>query len=111
MSIITDDDKKEMVAQNQMFLKLLFEQQAERKEEHTRILMELNYMRRTERNETTNLSNWKIFKMVDPVQYCGGAQEIDKFLQSLRWNFDGHKHLFPKGCCYRVKYGISFRDT
>jgi len=35
LSMITDDDQKEMMAQNRMLLKLLFEQQAKWKEERT----------------------------------------------------------------------------
>jgi hypothetical protein len=41
LSKITEDDQKEMLEQNRMLLKLLFEQQAEWKEEKTRMLTEL----------------------------------------------------------------------
>jgi hypothetical protein len=111
LSMITDDDNKEMMAQNRMLLKLLFEQQADWKEERTRMLAELDHSQPTERNETSEPTQLKIFKMVDPVRYCGGAKELDKFLESLRSNFDSHKHLFPKGGPDRVKYVISFLDT
>jgi hypothetical protein len=109
--MITDDDNKEMMVQNRMLLKLLFEQQAEWKEERTRMLAELDHSRPTERNETSEPTQSKIFKMVDPVRYCGRAKELDKFLESLRSNFNSHKHLFPKGGPERVKYAISFLDT
>jgi hypothetical protein len=111
LSMITDDDNKEMMAQNRMLLKLLFEQQAEWKEEHTWLLAQLGRSRPTERNETSEPTQSKIFKMVDPVRYCTGAKELNKFLESLRWNFDSHKHLFPKAGPDRVKYAICFLDT
>ena len=95
LSMITDDDNKEMMAQNRLLLKLLFEQPAEWKEERTRMLAELDRSRPTERNETSKPAQSKIFKMVDPVWYCAGAKELDKFLESLGSNFDFHKHLFP----------------
>jgi chemotaxis protein histidine kinase CheA len=111
ISMITDDDNKEMIAQNRMLLKLLFEQQAEWKEERTQMLAEFDRSRPTERNETSEPTKSKIFKMVDPVRYCCGAKELDKFLESLRSNFDSHKHLFPKGGPNRIKYAISFLET
>jgi hypothetical protein len=42
LSKITEDDQMEMLEQNRMLLKLLFEQQAEWKEERTRMLTELD---------------------------------------------------------------------
>jgi hypothetical protein len=38
-----------------------------------------------------------IYKMVDPVRYCGGAKELDRFLDALGSNFNCHGHLFPCG--------------
>jgi len=99
------------MAQNRMLLKLLFEQQAEWKEERTRMLAELARSRPTERNDTSGPTQSKIFKVVDLERYCGGAKELDKFLESLRWNFDSDKHLFLRGGPDRVKYAISFLDT
>jgi hypothetical protein len=65
LSKITEDDQKEMLKQNQMLLKLLFEQQAEWKQERTRMLTELDYCPAIDRPENPgNLS--KIFKMVNP---------------------------------------------
>jgi len=111
ISMITDDDNKEMMAQNQMPLKLLFEQQAEWKKERTWMLAELDRSRPTERNNTSEPTQSKIFKMVDPVWCWGGAKELYEFLESLRSNFDSHNHLFPKGGPDRVNYAISFLDT
>jgi hypothetical protein len=60
------------------------------------MLSELDRSRATDRPE--NLGNQsKIFKRVDPLRYCGGAKELDKFLETLRSNFASHKHLFPRG--------------
>jgi hypothetical protein len=75
------------------------------------MLAELDPSRPTERNENSVPTQSKIFKMVDPVRYCEGAKELDKFLESLRSNFDSHKHLFPNGGPDRVKYAISFLNT
>ena len=110
LSMITEDDQKEMLEQNRMLLKLLFEQQAECKEERTRMLTELDRSRTIDRPENTGNQS-KIFKMVDPLPYCRGAKELDKFLETLRSNFASHKHLFPRGDPDQVKYAVSFLDT
>jgi hypothetical protein len=49
--------------------------------------------------------------MVDPISYCGGAKELDKFLETLQSNFASHKHLFPRGDPDQVKYAVSFLNT
>ena len=49
--------------------------------------------------------------MVDPLQHCGGAKELDKFLETLPSNFESHKHLFPRGDPDQVKYAVSILDT
>jgi len=110
LSKITEDDQKEMLEQNRMLLKLLFEQQAEWKEERTRMLTELDRSRTIDRLENTGNQS-KIFKMVDPLRYCGGAKELDKFLETLWSNFASHKHLFPRGDPDQVKYAVSILDT
>jgi len=108
--MITEEDQEEMLQQNRMLLKLLFQQQAEWKEERTQMLTELNLSRTIDRPENPeNLS--KIFKMVDPLRYCSGAKEQDKILETLRSNFASHKHLFPRGDPDQVKYAVSFLDT
>jgi len=110
LSKITEDDQKEMLEQNRMPLELLFEQQAECKEERTRMLTELD--RGWTINRTENPGNQsKICRMVDPLRYCGGAKEMDKFLVILRSNFASHKHRFPTGDPDQVKYAVSFPDT
>jgi len=111
LSMITDHDNKEMMAQNRMLLKPLFEQQVEWNEERTRMLADLDQSQPTVRNETTEPTQSTIIKIVDPVQYWGGAKELDKFLESLRSNCDSHKRLFSKLGPDRVKYAISFLDT
>jgi len=49
--------------------------------------------------------------MVHHLGYCGGAKELDNFLEKLRSNFASHKHLFPIGDPDQVKYAVSFLDT
>jgi len=110
LSKITEDDQKEMLEQNRMLLKLLFEHQAQWKEERTQMLTELDHSRTIDRPENPGNQS-KIFKMVDPLWYCSGAKELDKFLGTLRSNFASHKHLFPRGDPDQVKYAVSFLDT
>jgi len=93
-----------------MLLKLLFKQQAERKEARTRMLTELDRCRTIDRPENPGTQS-KIFKMVDPLRHCSGAEELDKFLETLRSHFASHKHLFPRGDSDQVKYAVSFLDT
>jgi len=93
-----------------MLLKLLFKQQAEWKEETTRMLSELDRSRATDRPDNPGNQS-TIFKMVDPLQYCDGAKELDKFLETSRSNFASCKHLFPRGDPNQVKYAVSFLDT
>jgi len=110
LSKTTEDDQKGMLEENRMLLNLLFIQQAEWKEERTRMLTELN------RSQTTNwpenpANQFKTFKMVDHLRYCGRVNELDMFLEPLRSNFTSHKHLFPRGDLDQVKYAVSFLDT
>jgi len=49
--------------------------------------------------------------MVDHLWYCGGAKELDKFLETLRSNFTSNNPLFPRGNPDQVKYAVSFLDT
>jgi len=110
LSKITKDDQKEMLEQNQMLLKLLFKQQAKWKEERTRMLTELDRSQTIDRLENPGNQS-TIFKMVDPLWYCGGAKELDKFLKTLRSNFASHMPLFARGDPDQVKYAVSFLDT
>jgi hypothetical protein len=57
-----------MLEQNRMLLKLLFEQQAEWKEERTLMLTELDRSGTIDRPENTG-NQCKIFKMVYPFRY------------------------------------------
>jgi hypothetical protein len=49
--------------------------------------------------------------MVDPLQSCSGANELDMFLETVRSNFASHKHLFPIGDPEQVKNAVSFLNT
>jgi hypothetical protein len=70
----------QMLEQNRMLLKLLFKQQAEWKEERTRMLTELDHSGTIDRPENTRNQS-KIFKMANPFRYCGRAKELDKLLE------------------------------
>ena len=66
------------------------------KKRRTRMLSELDRSRATDRPENTGNQS-EMYKMVDPSRYCGGAKELDKFLETSRSNFASPKHLFPRG--------------
>jgi hypothetical protein len=48
--------------------------------------------------------------MVDPVRICGGAKELDRFLDALCSNFNSHGHVFPCGGPDHVIYAISLLE-
>jgi hypothetical protein len=52
-----------------------------------------------------------VYKTVDRVRYCGGAKELDRFLDALRSNCNSHGHPFPHGGPDHVKYTISLLDA
>ena len=64
---------------------------------------------RTEQSTLGLRSN--ICTMVDPVRFCGGATQLDRFLDALHSNFNSHGHLFPHAGPYHVKYAISVQDA
>jgi len=76
LSKITEDDQREMLEQNRMQLKLLFEQQAEWKAERTRMLTELDRSRTIDRPENPGNQS-KIFKMVDPITVLGRSERAE----------------------------------
>jgi hypothetical protein len=49
--------------------------------------------------------------MVASAQYCGGAKELDKFLETLRSHFASHKDLFPRGDSEQVKQKIPIHPS
>jgi hypothetical protein len=53
----------------------------------------------------------KIVTMVASAQYCGGAKELDLFLETLRSNFASHKDLFPRGDPEQVKQKIRIHPS
>jgi CHAD domain-containing protein len=69
---------------------------------------ELGWSGPAERNETSDATQSKMFKMVDSVRYYGGAKELDQFLESLRSNIDSRKHHFANGDPDLVRFAISF---
>jgi len=119
MSSITDNDRVNMITQNRMMMKLLFEQQAEwrqeRKAERERMAVERAQWEAerermvAERRPTRQSSNDPtIFKKVDLERYCGGISELDNFLSVLRGSLKSHSHLFPHGGPNQVQYALNF---
>jgi len=53
----------------------------------------------------------KIHMMVDPVQHCGGAQELDWFLYPFQSNYNSPKHLVPLGGPDPIKYASYLLHT
>jgi len=49
--------------------------------------------------------------MVDPVRYCSGVKELDRFLDALHSKFNSHGHLFTHGGPDHVQYAISLLDA
>jgi hypothetical protein len=74
------------------------------------MLTELDHNRTIDRLENPG-NQCKIFKIVDPCAYGGGAKALNKYLKTLRSNFASHKHLFSRGNPNQVKYAVSFLDT
>jgi hypothetical protein len=124
-SQITDEDRIDVATENWLMLEMLLENQAqwraEQKLERERMAAELERMA-AERDqwaaecaECAERSiagpRLNIYKMVDPVRYCGGAQELDPLLDALRSNFNSHGHLFPRCGPDHVKYVISLLDA
>jgi hypothetical protein len=72
--------------------------------------MEVNWEYRGEsiQPEATKM---KIFDMTHPELYCGGAKELDNFLNTLRSNYQSRTHLFPHGDPGKVKYASSLLST
>ena len=46
----------------------------------------------------------KMFKLIDLTPFCGGAEELERYLTSLRINFESHRHLFPRGSTDYIRY-------
>ena len=63
----------------------------------------------TERSTIGSRPN--IYKLVDPVRFCGGAKKLDRFLDALRSNFNSHGHIFPHCGPHQVNYAISLLDA
>jgi hypothetical protein len=109
LSKFTEDNQKEMLVQNRIVLKVLFKQQAEWTEERTLMFTELSCSQTIDRPENPRNKS-KNFKMVNPIGYCDGENELHEILKTLWSNFACHKHLFPRGNPEQVKYAVSFLD-
>jgi len=124
-SQITIEARLDVATQNRLMLEMLLENQAqwkaEQKLEQVRMAAEWERMAAeldlwaTEHAECGERSitgpRPNIYKIVDPVPYCGGAKDVDRFLDALPLNFNSHGHLFPPGGPDHVKYAISLLDA
>jgi hypothetical protein len=121
----TYEHRLDVATQNRLMLEMLLENQAqwkaEQKLERERMAAEQERMAATraqwaaERAELAERSitgpRPRIYKTVDPVRYCGGAKELDRFLDALHSNFNSHGYLFPRSGPDHVKYAISLLDA
>jgi len=124
-SQITTKDRLDAATQHRLMLEMLLDKQAqwkaEQKLQRERMAAERERMaaerdqwaakcaERPERSITSPRPN--IYQMVDPVRYCGGANELHQFLDAFCSNINFHGHLFPPGGPDHVKYAISLLDT
>jgi hypothetical protein len=53
----------------------------------------------------------KILNITHPERYFGGAREFDNFLNTLRYKFQFHGHIFQQGDPDKVKYAASTLST
>jgi len=124
-SQVTDEDRLDVATQNRLMLEMLLQNQAQwkagQKLESKRMAAKREGMaaerdqwaatraKRAKRSITGPRPN--IHKMVDLVRYCGGAKELDQFLNTLRLYFNSHGHQFPRSEPDHVKYAISPLDA
>jgi hypothetical protein len=50
----------------------------------------------------------KPFKMRNPAPFCGGADDLDRFLTHVKRLFKSHPQQFPRGEPDQVEYAIDF---
>jgi hypothetical protein len=83
-------------------LRLMHQQQEQYNEKFQQLL---------ERQAAPAPANTKIFKMTDPNMFCGGAVELDAFLNHLKRNFASHESSFPRGDPDKVQYALGYLGT
>ena len=54
--------------------------------------------------------NTKSFKMIDPEKYCGGARELEDYIEALRAAFESHSYQFRDDTA-KVNYSIANMST
>ena len=124
-SQITNEDRIDLATQNLLMLEMWLENQANWKGEQ-----KLEWERMAAKRERIAANRdygaadraehpeWSIagprpniHKRVDPVKYCGGAKELDRYRDLLHLKLYSHGHLFPRGGPDHVKYAISLLDA
>jgi len=49
----------------------------------------------------------KTFKMTNPAKFCGGADDLDRFITQVQLLFESHSQHFPRGDPDKVQYAMS----
>jgi hypothetical protein len=88
-SEITRDDLLDMLAEQRKLVQQLIEHQ-------------------TRPQTTTELAVRPSFRMIDPAPFCGGADDLDRFLTQIKRLFKLHPQHFPRGAPDQVDYAIGF---
>jgi hypothetical protein len=109
-SKLTEDDQNDMLHPNWTLQKLLFEHQSKSTWETTLMFSELDLTCATDRRENPRSQSQSV-RMVDPLQSCYEANELDKFVDTLRSSFASFKDPLPRGDHNQVKYAVSSLDT
>jgi hypothetical protein len=73
-------------------------------------LMEANREHRRE-SIRPDATKTKVFDITHPERYCGGAKELDNFLDTLRSNFQSHAYIFPHGDPDNVIFAAGILST
>jgi len=122
---VTDDNRLDVATQTRLKLEMLLENQAQWITEQR---LEWERMTAIQEQMATERDQWaaeraeraersivgprpNIYKMVDPVRCCGGAKELDRFLDALQSNFNSHGHPCPRGGPDHIKYTIALLDA
>jgi hypothetical protein len=105
-SEITRADLQDMIAEQRKLIQLLVEQQAS-----TNARLD-----RAESNRPPTVlpvapsppqpASTKVFKTIDPTQFCGGAGDLDRFITQIKLLFRSHAQHFPCGDPDQVQYAM-----
>jgi len=120
----TEQDRLQLATQNGLMVKMLLQHQdwwkAGYRRERERMTAEREWVAANRDHRAAKHSKHAkrctidpkthIYKMVNPVGYCGSAKELDQVLDALHSNWNSHHPLFPCGGPDHVKDTISLRN-